>query len=338
MTLNRLVFLGAVAAASLAAAGAQAQEFRLNWGHYLSNGPFLQVEQEFIDAVEERSEGRVEFNVVYSGGLGSGGELLTLAGRGAIDMAAVVPGYYADQLLFAKALQIPFVFDSPREAIKVAEYSYAEIPAFQEELKTLRVRRLFHQPLGSYYMAGADDSCATLEGIKGKKVRTFGSDIPLMMDAVGAVPQSVPAGDQYEALERGTLDYAFVNMGNIEAYRLYEPGPNMCGPALSMAGHMVVIGERAWQRLPQDIQDIISDEAAKAQQRYVEWVDESEAAAAERVKAAGANVTTYSAEQLATWQAAAPDLLAKWVEELKGRGRGEEAVATAAKWRELTAD
>lgn len=336
MTLSRLA-LGGIVAATLTAASAQAQEFRLNWGHYLSNGPFLEVEQEFIDAVEERTDGRVEFNVVYSGGLGSGDELLPLAGRGAIDMAAVVPGYYADQLLFAKALQIPLVFDSPAEAIRVAEQSYEEIPAFQDELKALRVRRLFHQPLGSYYFAGPSEDCQTLEGLEGKKVRTFGSDIPLMMDAVGAVPQSVPAGDQYEALERGTLDYAFVNMGNIEAYRLYEPGPNLCGPALSIAGHMIVVGERTWQRLPRDIQEIITDEAAKAQERYVEWIDEAEAASAERVAAEGGNIMTYSDEQLAAWEEAAPDLLTKWVEEMEGRGRGEEAAATAEKWRELTA-
>ncbi|ETX30333.1 TRAP transporter substrate-binding protein DctP [Roseivivax isoporae] len=335
--LNRLVTTTLLATA-LGAGAAQAQEFRLNWGHYLANGPFLEVEDEFIAAVEERTEGRVEFNVVYSGGLGAGDELLTLAGRGAVDIASVVPGYYANQLLFAKALQIPFVFGSPGEAIEAAEYAYDNIPAFKEELDQLRVRRLFHQPLGSYYFAGPSDECQTLDGLQGKKVRTFGSDIPKMMDAVGAVPQSVPAGDQYEALERGTLDYAFVNIGNIEAYRLYEPGPNLCGPALSMAGHMVVVGERTWQRLPEDIRTIIMEEAEKAQQRYVEWVDASEAGSAEAVEAEGATIHAYTDEQLAQWDEAAPDMLAQWVEELEGRGKGEAAQETADAWRELMAD
>lgn len=335
--LNRLVTT-TILTTVIGVSAASAQEFRINWGHYLSNGPFLEVEDEFIEAVEERTEGRVEFNVVYSGGLGAGDELLTLAGRGAVDMASVVPGYYPNQLLFAKALQIPHVFDSPAEAIEVAEYSYDNIPAFKEELEQSRVRRLFHQPLGSYYLAGPSADCQTLDGLKGKKVRTFGSDIPKMMNAIGAVPQSVPAGDQYEALERGTLDYAFVNMGNIEAYRLYEPGPNLCGPALSFAGHMVVIGERTWQRLPEDIQSIIAEEAEKAQQRYVEWVDRSEAESAEAVTADGASIYTYTDEQLEQWDEAAPDMLAEWVEELEGKGKGEAAKATADAWRDLTAD
>lgn len=335
MKLQSLV-LGAVSAIAFGAV-AQAAEFRLNWGHYLANGPFLAVEQEFIDAVEDRTEGRVEFNVVYSGGLGSGAELLPLAGRGAVDMAAVVPGYYGDQLLFAKALQLPFVFADPAEAIKIAEYSYANIPAFTEELKPLRVRRLFHQPIGAYYLAGPSDACQTPEGLKGKKVRTFGSDIPKVMDAVGAVPQSVGAGDQYEALERGTLDYAFVNVGNIEALRLNEPGPQLCGPVMSISGHMVVIGERAWQRLPADIQQVITEEAEKAQQRYVEWVDASEAASAERLVDAGATIYNYSDEQMDAWHAVAPDMLADWVAELEGRGHGEAAAEAAKLWREQLA-
>src|SRR5690606_31847440 len=129
--------------------------------------------------------------VVYAGGLGAGNELLTLTSRGATDMGAIVPGYFADQLLFAKALQIPFIFDSPAEAIEVADYSFKEIPAFAEELKGLNVRRLFHQPLGSYYTVGPSDECKTIEGLAGKKIRTFGSDIPKMMTTVNAVPVTV---------------------------------------------------------------------------------------------------------------------------------------------------
>ncbi|WP_108658339.1 TRAP transporter substrate-binding protein DctP [Acuticoccus kandeliae] len=338
MAFKDWLFGGLAAVALMGAGGAEAQEFRLNWGHYLPNSPFLEVEREFADAVEQRTDGRVKFNIVYAGGLGAGNELLTLTGRGAIDMAAIVPGYYADQLLFTKILQTPFVFDSPGQAIDVAQYSYAELQPFQDELKAAGVRRLYHQPLGSYYMAGKTDDCKTIAGLKGKKVRTFGADIPKMMDAIGAVPQSVGAGDQYEALERGTLDYAFVNFGNIESYRLNEPGPNMCGPALSMAGHLIVIGERTWSRLPEDIQAIITEEAEKAQKRYVEWVDASEAAAAERLAAAGAKIFTLSDEDLAAWKAATPDLLQVWVDDMASRGKGDEAAMVAEKWRELTAN
>jgi len=336
--MKRFILGGISLAAALIASATQAQEFRLNWGHYLNNSPYVQIEKDFAAAVEKRSNGRVAFNIVYSGGLGKGDELLPLAGRGGVDIAAIVPGYYADQLLYAKTLQIPFVFRSPAEAIKIANYSYENIPAFSEELSRLGVRRLFHQPLGSYYFTGKTDDCKSLDRMNGKKIRTFGTDIPKMMTALGGVPVSILPADLYEALERGTLDYSFVNIGNVEAFRLYEVAKFSCGPGLSMAGHMIVMSERTWQRLPEDIQKIITEEAAIAQQRYVEWVDEGEAAAAERMKKAGAVIIEYSPETLAEWKSKTPDLLQAWVDDMAKRGHGETAAQVAAKWRELTAN
>jgi TRAP-type C4-dicarboxylate transport system substrate-binding protein len=313
-----------------------AEEVRLNWGHYLSNGSFIEVENNFIGAVERRSHQRAKFNTVYSGGLGAGSELLTLTSRGAIDFGAIVPGYYGDRLLYAKTLQIPFLFDSPVEAIQVAEYAYEKIPEFRNELDSLGIIRLFHQPLGAYYLAGPSDDCKKLEGLKGKKVRTFGSDIAQMMAAVGAIPLSIAPGDQYEALERGTLDYAFANLGTIEAYRLYEPGRFICGPILSMAGHMIVVGSDTWQNLANSLQEIIAEEAKVAQREYVEWVKTSEAKAGMRIEASGAIIVSLTAEDLTRWEESTPDLLQLWVEEMKLRKYNSNSLSVAGKLRQLT--
>ncbi|MFV0492667.1 MAG: TRAP transporter substrate-binding protein DctP [Pseudorhodobacter sp.] len=334
MIFSKALF-GGIALAATAFGAAQAQEFRMTYGHYLSDSPYLAVEREFVEAVQTRSEGRVAINTVYSGGLGKGDELLALAARGAVDMAAIVPGYYADQLLYARAMQIPFVFDSPGEAIDIAQYSYKELPVFAEELKNLGVRRFFHQPLGSYFMTGKTDACKSLDGLANKKIRTFGADIPKMMSAVGAVPVTVGTGDLYESLSRDALDYSFLNLGNVEAFRLNEVSPINCGPSLSMAGHLVVISERTWNKLPEDIQTIFLEEAEIAQARYVELIDEAEAAAGERLVAAGATIIEQSPEMTAEWQAKTPDLLQDWVDDMASRGKGEEAAAVAAKWREL---
>ena len=106
------------------AGSASAQEFRLRWGHYLGNSPFVQVEKDYAANVEKATNGRVKIDITFAGGLGKGNELMTLAGRGAIDMASVVPGYYADRLLFWKAYQIPFICNSPKQAMEISAASY----------------------------------------------------------------------------------------------------------------------------------------------------------------------------------------------------------------------
>ncbi|MDF1790724.1 MAG: TRAP transporter substrate-binding protein DctP [Thalassobaculaceae bacterium] len=327
---------GAAVAASLGMAGsALAQdEVTLRWGHYLPNSAFLEVEQNFAKKIEERTGGKVKIDITYAGGLGKGNELMTLAGRGAIDMASVVPGYYADQLLFIRAFQIPFVFDTPAEAMTLSRNSFAELPMFSAELDKFNVKFLFHQPLGQYFLTGPDGNCDTVAGLKDKKIRSFGADIPKLHAAVGAVPVSIGVGDIYEALQRGTLDYSFINAGNIVTNRFYEPGKFNCGPVAAITGHLITISKRAWEKLTPETQAIFVEESKASQQEYLEWIDAFENKALEDIQAAGGVVKEFPPAELAKWKAAAPDLLAEWAADMESRGLGEEAKQVSAKWHE----
>ncbi len=323
--------LGAVGIAGLAHAQS---EFKLRWGHYLPDTEYVQVEKDFAKAVEERTDGRVEIETAYSGGLGKGNEIMTLAGRGAIDMASVVPGYYPDQLLFWKAYQIPFVFGSPREAMEISAEAYEALPVFQEELDKYNVKFLFHQPLGSYYLTGSDENCDTVEALAGKKIRTFGADIPKAVEAIGAVPVSVGVGEVYEALQRGTLDYSFLNRGNIISNRLQEVGKYSCGPAMSIAGHLIVIGKDSWDRLPEDIQQIMLEEAEKAGAAYIDAIDRLEDESGAAIEAQGGVVKPFPEDELAKWRDMSPDLLQQWIDQMDAQGEGERAEEVAKFWRE----
>src|SRR3546814_18689818 len=104
----------------------------------------------------------------------------------------------------------------------------------------------------------------------------FGADSPKVLAACGAGPVTIVGGEIYKALQRVSLDYSFSNPGNILANKLYEPGKYSCGPIMSIAGHLIVIGNRTWDRLPKDIQDIILEESAKAQEAYLPFLDKVE--------------------------------------------------------------
>lgn len=320
----------------IAASAAQAQEFKLRWGHYLPNSGFVQIEKDFAEKIKERTNGRVEIDITFAGGLGKGNELALLAGRGAVDMAAVAPGYYPDQLLFWKAIQIPFVFSDPKQAIGIIRRSFAEFPIFKQEVDKLNAVYLFQQPLGSYYLTGPSPDCATVEGLNGKKLRSFGADVPKMHNAVGAVPVTVSPVEVYEALQRGTIDYSYLNAGNIESLKLYEPGKYSCGPIMTISGHMIIIGKRTWAKLPADIQEIFLDQAQKSQEDYLNWVQSGTAASIANIEKNGGEFKEFPASELAKWKAATPDLLQAWEESTGKRGFADEAKAVAAAWREWT--
>ncbi|MGI9525152.1 MAG: C4-dicarboxylate TRAP transporter substrate-binding protein [Hyphomicrobiaceae bacterium] len=310
-----------------------AQEFRLRWGHYLGNYTFLDVEKQFAKNVEARTNGRVKIDITFAGGLGKGNELLPLAGRGAIDMASIAPGYYAQRLPFWKAYQLPFVFPSPKKAMDISAASYQELPVFKEELDRNGVVFLFQQPLGEYFLTGKSPDCDTMAGLKGKKIRSFGADVPKLHSAVGAVPVSVGVGAVYEALQRGSLDYSFLNRGNITSNRLYEPGKYSCGPIMSIAGHLIVVGKRTWNKLPDDIKTIMIDEGQKSGKEYISWIDAAESKAQTDAEAKGAVFKPFKPGEMEKWRKTAPDLLQEWADSMKSKGMGDKASEVAAFWK-----
>jgi TRAP-type C4-dicarboxylate transport system substrate-binding protein len=336
-----LLFSVCAGALSLAVAGsavAQAK-FQLRWGHYLADGPFVQLEKDFASQIEKRTNGQVKINITFAGGLGKDTELLMLVARGALDMTSTAPGYNPDQLRYWRAFQIPLLFKDSKQAMYVLGKVYEELPAYRQEMDRVGVVWLFQQPLGEYYISGPSPDCDSVAKLRGKKIRSFGADFPKAYSAIGAVPVTVTPPAIYEALQRGNLDYSLINAGNIQQYKLHEVGKYHCGPVLAITGHNITIGKRTWSRLPADIQKIFLDQARETQQEYLAWLGDFENAAVRNIKAQGGVFTAFPAAELKKWKAASPDFLAQWEKATaEATGDAETPRKVAARWRELLSE
>ena len=331
------VFAGALGLAVAGTAFAQAN-FQLRWGHYLADGPFVQLEKDYAAKIEKRTNGRVKITITFAGGLGKGEELLMLTSRGAIDMTATAPGYNPDQLRYWRAFQTPLVFTTTQQAMMVLGKVYEEFPVYRDEMDKIGVVWLLQQPLGEYFLSGPTADCASVAALRGKKIRSFGADIPKAFSAIGAVPVTVAPTAIYEALQHGTLDFSFINAGNIQQYRLVEVGKNHCGPVMAITGHNITIGKRTWARLPPDIQKIFIEEGQQTMKDYLAWVNDFEAKAAANIKAQGGTFVPFPAEEMKKWKAAAPDFLAAWEKDTAAATKDDQTPKkVAARWRQLLA-
>jgi TRAP-type C4-dicarboxylate transport system substrate-binding protein len=331
------VFAGALSLATAGAACAQAK-FQLRWGHYLADGPFVQLEKDFAAAIEKRTNGQVKINITFAEGLGKLSELLMLTAKGGIDMTATAPGYNPDQLRYWRAFQTPLVFQSSKQAMLVLNTVVKEFPVYNQEMDRAGVVWLFQQPLGEYYLSGPNPDCDSVARLKGKKIRSFGADIPKGFSAIGAVPVTVAPTAIYEALQHGTLDYSFINAGNIQQYKLVEVGKHHCGPVMAITGHNVTISKRTWARLPKDVQQVFRDQSRKTMDDYLAWVGEFEQKAAAGIKAAGGTFKPFPAEELQKWRAASPDFLDLWEKDTAAATKDAETPKKVlARWRQLLA-
>ncbi len=220
----------------------------------------------------------------------------------------------------------------------VLEKVVAEFPVYRQEMDKIGVVWLFQQPLGEYFLSGPTADCGTVAQLKGKKTRSFGADIPKAFSAIGAVPVTVPATGVYEALKHGSLDFSFINAGNIQALKLNEVTKFHCGPVMAITGHNITIGKRSWARLTPAQQKIMADTAKETQREYLTWVGDFESKALAYIKAQGGTVTPFPAEEMKKWRAAAPDFLAAWEKDTAAAtGDAETPKKVAARWRQLLA-
>jgi len=330
-------FAGAFSLAMAGAAFAQAP-IQLRWGHYLADGPFVQHEKDFASKVEKRTNGRVKITITFAGGLGKDTELLMLVSKGAIDMTSTAPGYNPDQLRYWRAFQTPFLFQTSKQAMNVLVKVVEEFPIYQQEFDRIGVRWLFQQPLGEYYMTGPSPDCASVDKLRGKKIRSFGADIPKAFTAIGAVPVTVAPPAIYEALQHRNLDYSFINAGNIQQYKLHEVAKFNCGPMMAITGHNISISKRTWDRLPADVQKIFLDQSRETMAEYLAWVGDFEAKAVANLKAQGATFTPFPAAELKKWRSMTPDFLGEWEKATAAAtGDAETPKKVAARWRQLLA-
>ena len=141
----------------------------------------------------------------------------------------------------------------------------------------------------------------TLDDLKGLKFRIAGLG-GTVMQRLGAVPQQLPAGDIYPALERGTVDAAeFVGPFDDEKLGLVRVAPYYYFPGFWEPGSQLSLNINldAWNKLPANYQAILKAAAGATNVDLLARYDVVNAQAIRRMVAAGAQLRPFSRDIMA---------------------------------------
>ncbi|HOW75437.1 MAG TPA: TRAP transporter substrate-binding protein [Candidatus Competibacteraceae bacterium] len=135
----------------------------------------------------------------------------------------------------------------------------------------------------------------TIDDVKGLKIRIpgFGAEV---FSALGAVPQSLPGGEIYPALERGAIDaaewvgpYDDEKLGFYKVAKFYYyPGWWEPGPVLSF-----YINKEQWEKLPKPYQAAFEAAAAEANVNMLATYDAKNPQAIQRLVQNGTQLRRY---------------------------------------------
>jgi TRAP-type mannitol/chloroaromatic compound transport system substrate-binding protein len=140
----------------------------------------------------------------------------------------------------------------------------------------------------------------TLDDLKGLKFRV-GGVAGQVLSRLGVVPQQIPPGDIYPALEKGTIDAAeWIGPYDDEKLGFLKVAPYYYYPGWweGCANGFLYINSGKWAELPKLYQNMVTIAAAQVAADLTAKYDARNAAAIKRLVAAGAQLRPFSTDIL----------------------------------------
>jgi TRAP-type C4-dicarboxylate transport system substrate-binding protein len=169
---------------------------------------------------------------------------------GVIDMCLTSCAYYPSLLWVAQTVMF-----TNKDFREIAKTNYFEI---MHEL---------HKQVGLIWLGSCTQSmtfhlftnirASSPYDFAGKRIRVFPAFIPLTK-ALGATPVTLPMGDIYTAMQRGTVDGFFMtHFGFVTDFSWHEVTKYVVDYDLYEASAVILVNPEKWQKLPVDIQKAI---------------------------------------------------------------------------------
>ncbi|WP_299592676.1 TRAP transporter substrate-binding protein DctP [uncultured Tateyamaria sp.] len=298
-------------------------ELDLKFAWYLGeNTMHGELFQWWGDEIEKRSDGKISVEFFWSESLGKSTELLDLVSNGAISFSATAPAYYASNLPLIGVGQLPLVHpdtDGVHNAMKKIE----NLEGVRAENKRNGIVPLFYTSLPTYHLMCTKE-ISTVADLKSAKMRSFGSYVPLMWDAVDAVSVTVLPAELYEGLQRGNIDCAYLaNNGSVDL-KIYEVAKYHIsanfGAIMPWAIH---VNADQWNSWPENVRELIAEVSQEASKRDSEVVKAAGEDALKLMVENGVVAVDFTEQDKLTEMT--PDFLKVWQDRMGEQGLGAEA-------------
>lgn len=205
--------------------------------------------------VSELTNGRFNIRAFPGGEIVPPFEVMNAVQNGTVEMAHTVSQYFSGiDTTFNFDSGLPFGLNSRQQTAWFARGGGKEL--LREFFKDYGIINFMGGNTGTQMGGFFRKEVNTLDDLKGLKFR-IGGLAGRIFEKLGAVPQQIPAGDVYSALEKGTIDAAeFVGPYDDEKLGFNKVAPFYYAPGWWDAGpqESFYVGIKSWEKLPKEYQ------------------------------------------------------------------------------------
>lgn len=249
---------------------AHAAEFAYKYGNNLPVTHPLNIRaQEAADRIREQTGGRVDIKIFPNNQLGGDTDMLAQVRSGGIEFFTPSALVIATLVPVAAINAVGFAFSDYQQVWRAMD---GKVGAHvREAIAKMRLHAFenmwdngFRQTTSS---KAPIDSVAQMDGLK---IRVPVSPLSIsMFKGLGAAPASLQFSEVYSSLQTKVVDAQENPLPIIQVAKLYEVQKYCSLTNHIWDGYWMICNGRAWQRLPDDLKDIVSAEinAAGLRQR-----------------------------------------------------------------------
>src|SRR5215211_4256155 len=260
---NMIVKLFWLMAAMMFSASANAQT-KWDMPTPYSDGEFHTINvKQFADDVKKASAGKLEIVVHSNGSLIKHPDMLRAVSTGQVNVVEFLLGQFGNEDPVFAADNIPFVATGYDNAWK---FYQSQKPLLEKKLLGRGVRLLYSVawPGQGLY---TKNPLKSVDDLKGTKLRTYSPQTARMAELLGASPTVIQVPEVPQAFATGTVHAMITSSATGTSTKVWEFVKNYYTANAFHPKNVVVVNERAFQRLSDAEKKALLDSAAVAEKR-----------------------------------------------------------------------
>ena len=277
-----------------------AADYNFTFAHVLiDETPNGQAALAFEKEVEEKSEGRININVLPAAQLGGDVEIIEQLQMNMVQIAIPPTATLGNFEPRVQILDLPFLLPSQELMMKVLDG-----PAGRKILDTLEshdMHAVNFWGAGFRHMTNNVRPIEKPEDLKGIKMRTMQS--PILLSTYrnfDANPTAMAYTEVYNGLQQSVIEGQENPIANITSKKFYEVQKYMTLTSNAYHGYAAIVNKQAWEALPEDLQAVMTTAFNNARDLSRKLTNELEASALENIKKY-TQVTELTKEQMAAF-------------------------------------
>jgi len=235
---------------------ATAQAIELKIAHFVPpTHPISIWIEKWSKRMEAQSKGELTFKIFPGGQLGPPPKYFDIARTGQADITWFVHGFTPGRFPLTELSNLPYMVGSAEIGAKVLNDPELRSKYLDPEHKGVHPLVLMtHQP-GNIHTASKP--IRTVEDMKGMRLRFSSATIKDFVAALGGTPVGLPPTQIVEAMQKGTIDGAWIDYGGAATFKIGPVTKYTTEMYSYVTSFCICMNPRSYDRLPANLKKMI---------------------------------------------------------------------------------